>query len=547
MCCALLLPSIVALVGIACTGEDPDFAGTTPAQDSGAADGQTDTSPAPPPAKLEVAAPRDFYVQTGTAKKLTVNVTRPSGNDDAVTLTISGLPNGVSTTTSNVTIPPGATSADFELTAQGAQTTAHASIKAVAGALDATTDLDVTVRGAPGTRDELFGTDGILDLPDIDISATTADPSGAVYVVGTKIGSCKLVRLTTKGAIDTSFGDQGIVTFQGGAFNCWFVTAQSDGKLIVGVLDDTDAAGRRVLLARLLPQKVNGSYLDATFGKDGVVALDDIDDPYGMALDGQNRVVLVGQLAGAGKSVLRRYTTTGQLDTSLAIDAQVSALSVSHAFPGPQDSLIVDYYNQALDTGDTASPYGFYRVDGTGKLDSTFGTAGRLVLKNHSDPEYKRIYAANAALDAMGNMVVLAGAVKTDDKGTAGFVGRITKAGVYDPAWLGGGYAAIYGEVLDDQMQFQSLAIEPSGAVITAGSRLIYSTEETQLYIVRLAPNGQPDSSFKDKTSNVPGIVTLPLSPKNALTRPYGVALQTERVTIPFAIGDTSKVLRLWR
>ena len=133
-----------------------------------------------------------------------------------------------------------------------------------------------------------------------------------------------VVRLTTTGALDTSFSGDGIHAFDLGASNRDRLKAmalQSNGKIVVGGFNDTKDWG----LARL---NTDGS-MDTSFGGgDGITITDfggDGDKAFDLVIESDGKIVMVGE-SNAGSSLdfaIARYTTAGVLDTSFSGDGKV--------------------------------------------------------------------------------------------------------------------------------------------------------------------------------------------------------------------------------
>jgi uncharacterized delta-60 repeat protein len=133
-----------------------------------------------------------------------------------------------------------------------------------------------------------------------------------------------VVRLTTTGALDTSFSSDGIHAFDLGASNRDKLKAmalQSNGKIVVGGFNDTKDWG----LARL---NTDGS-MDTSFGGgDGITITDfggDGDKAFDLVIESDGKIVMVGE-SNAGSSLdfaIARYTTAGALDTSFSGDGKV--------------------------------------------------------------------------------------------------------------------------------------------------------------------------------------------------------------------------------
>lgn len=198
---------------------------------------------------------------------------------------------------------------------------------------DAARDTDIAVArfDATGQLDRTFGTDGItrLDLSTgITIPNPTPDsppiargdtvwgltllPGDNLLAIGGKLADgtgrndidYAVVKLTSNGVRDTTFGTNGLVTLDigTGVDNPRTAIVQPDGKIVVSG-HTSDAGVITTVLFRLLP---NGQF-DASFGRNGVVhvaLLAFVAEAYDVALQGQHLVI-----AGYG-----RDTSTGTVD-----------------------------------------------------------------------------------------------------------------------------------------------------------------------------------------------------------------------------------------
>ena len=133
-----------------------------------------------------------------------------------------------------------------------------------------------------------------------------------------------VVRLTTTGALDTSFSGDGIHAFDLGASNRDRLRAlklQSNGKIVVGGFNNTKDWG----LARL---NTDGS-MDTSFGGgDGITITDfggDGDKAFELVIESDGKIVMVGDSNAGGDYdfAIARYTTAGALDTSFSGDGKV--------------------------------------------------------------------------------------------------------------------------------------------------------------------------------------------------------------------------------
>src|SRR5438132_330055 len=243
---------------------------------------------------------------------------------------------------------------------------------------------------ADGTPDPAFGTDGVsltffngghhngLDAvvqADGHILVMDAHPSG-----DTKPGNFRLVRFTSGGALDPSYGTGGSVAIDfGGDEHEAAALLQPDGNVVV--VGDTDALApvthRDLAAARF---RSDGT-LDPSFGQGGkVIAKFRNTDTIirAVARQGDGHLLLSGS-DGNGKAVVVRMTATGQ------IEAGFGNQGIVIFDPTPQDDdgflrVGVTGTNQVvllLLAGTGPFRDGVVRLDAvTGAFDLTFGYGG---------------------------------------------------------------------------------------------------------------------------------------------------------------------------
>ncbi len=185
-----------------------------------------------------------------------------------------------------------------------------------------------------GSLDTSFDGDGIV-ITAIGSSTDTAKSvviqgNGKIVTVGNSDNGSNddfaLVRYDINGSLDISFGTNGIVTTDIGGLNEKANSAaiQSDGKIIATGFSyngsDWDFA--------LVRYDINGS-LDKSFGTDGIVITaigGDDDEPYGIAIQSNGKIVVVGSIEESGNTnfAIVRYSTDGSLDTTFGADGKVT-------------------------------------------------------------------------------------------------------------------------------------------------------------------------------------------------------------------------------
>ncbi|WP_170131213.1 hypothetical protein [Deinococcus yavapaiensis] len=172
-----------------------------------------------------------------------------------------------------------------------------------------------------GALDSTFGSDGkVADVFGSSSSATSAlvDRDGRVLLAGERDMNTVVVRLNTGGVLDTTFGSRGVVEVPLSSTN-WdkaaALVSQTDGKIVVGGwVNEGQTSSGNFAVTRLTA----GGALDATFGRGGTtitpVALDaKADFANAAALQSDDRIpavriVLAGARSADGLAVaLTRY------------------------------------------------------------------------------------------------------------------------------------------------------------------------------------------------------------------------------------------------
>jgi uncharacterized delta-60 repeat protein len=126
--------------------------------------------------------------------------------------------------------------------------------------------------GAPGTLDQSFGDGGLvwLKYPGAQVGGVAVQADGKIIVVGATQAGFAVIRLLATGALDTTWGTNGLVTTLIGSTGFYSAVAlQADGKIVAtgGALF---AGGTDFALARYL---TDGG-LDPSFGDGGVTTTD---------------------------------------------------------------------------------------------------------------------------------------------------------------------------------------------------------------------------------------------------------------------------------
>jgi uncharacterized delta-60 repeat protein len=314
-----------------------------------------------------------------------------------------------------------------------------------------------------GTLDTSFDGDGVLDLPQKVYGQVTSAAFGAdgklVIVYNESLpSSLEVLRFNADGTVDPSFGTGGSVTIpvtSPSTFLNQKTAVQPDGKIVIGYIADAAYGNQKPYLMRL---NADGS-VDSGFGGGFAnpaslpIVFQRIE---GVATSPDGKVYLAGDSNAAAK--ILRFNSNGSIDTSFGggdgiaeAPGQQPQFVFRHALSVTPDGRLVVFYRQTNDprevmrlarllsngaidpsfgggdgvvelnvdpkssnlvdavvgsdgkiTGVTysSSAMELFRVRYSGKMDSSFGTSGRLTSENGLDPSMITLDSAGEILIA---------------------------------------------------------------------------------------------------------------------------------------------------
>ncbi len=285
----------------------------------------------------------------------------------------------------------------------------------VAGYTDNGADDDVLVLryNANGSLDTSFGTNGVVtyDSGNDDYGTGVAIQSdGKIVVAGERqMGmwmtfGVLVLRYNANGTLDTSFGTNGVVTYDSGNDDYGRALAiQSDGKIVVAGYSD-NGANDDVLVLRY---NANGT-LDTGFGTNGVVLYNSGNDDYGtaVAVQSDGKIVVAGERQLGvwmtfGVLVLR-YTTNGSLDTGFGTNGMVTYNSGNDDYGR---TVAIQSDGKIVVAGSTDNGANddvlVLRYNSGGSLDTAFGTNGVVTYDSGNDD-----YGRATAIQSNGKIIV---------------------------------------------------------------------------------------------------------------------------------------------
>ncbi len=441
----------VALVALACTGDDPTFVGSNPDADAGVA----------PSGNLTLTTQGPLTIVQGEIAKAPVTVGRGPAVTGPVSIVVSNPPADVSA--APLVVAPDQTTGELQLKAGPAA--AHGpgtlTLVATADSESAIATLEVFVRGTPGSLDTSFGTAGttVVDLGSGNVRPVAIARQGSekVVVLAQAEGTCVVARLDHDGKVDATFGDGGKRILDGdGDMQCGALAVQPDGKIVVagsrvpgvfgfyepfvarfdatGAPDPTFASGGtfspgkgdegsllglvlqpdgKILAAGSAPGEdgrsamyvlrlTTGGAPDGGFGDGGTTLIESKLFPSnpggvrarGAGVLGNGDVVAVGQADAL--IAFARLTSAGKLVADSAMTFNLGNNSgvtndVRHVITTGPDRMVV-----ALSATDTVERAGLLGLSG-GKPDPAFGSFGRVLVD--LDPTGGAFFGATALQD----------------------------------------------------------------------------------------------------------------------------------------------------
>jgi uncharacterized delta-60 repeat protein len=355
-----------------------------------------------------------------------------------------------------------------------------------------------------GKLDRSFGQHGIAVFnPGLDLSQLAASAvldshgrivvCGVAEVAGDDEQDLFVARFNPRGTIDLSFGAHGFVTTDGstGAPDLdWLfgIALQGDGKIVVGgqTTPADDVEGVEGVLLRYS----DTGQLDESFGTHGIVRINRGigETPVNSLLVQRDGKIVVGTNLHTG-SGLTRYETDGRLDEKFSTDQSVPSsprlyLSEVRAVLEQRDGKLL-----AAGWGDGAARrYAVLaRYQPSGQLDPSFGLRGTVRLKLAEGAPGAGAFAA--ALQADGKIVLAGGA------GGRFLVARYLKSGQPDPGFAGLGFAGF--DVGGMQESYASaVRVQGDGRIVAAGAARKGRAEQEDFALVRLRPSAAPATRF---------------------------------------------------
>jgi len=370
-----------------------------------------------------------------------------------------------------------------------------------------------------GKLDPTFGVRGVFTNSAGFFGTAAVQSDGKIVAGGEIAPEAAVVRLTTTGTLDSSFGSGGTVSisFPGDIFDGAQVIGlaiQSDGKIVAGISNFNQGFGPLFILARL---NVNGS-LDTTFGSGGIVEtqVGPTGGSFGavasvLALQPDGKILVAGQNAepGGASGVIARYEANGQLDDTFGSGGLVATPVVAPSAIALQPDgkillasggSVVAFTGAAPRVGLAQAAGTISRYNANGSVDTSFGIAGQAASV---------VVAGSIAVQTGGGCssdckILLGGTVvATLDINNGNGVGfglvRYNTNGSVDTTFgQGGAVATSFAPTAPNATSF-ALALQSNGDIVAAGSAATnspFSPQAADFALARYTSNGRLDTTF---------------------------------------------------
>jgi uncharacterized delta-60 repeat protein len=320
---------------------------------------------------------------------------------------------------------------------------------------------------AAGAVDSTFGSKGQVDLPQTFIPDRAAVlPNGQIIVTGEQAinqnGSHRalaVMRLNTNGAVDNTFGTQGmLITAVSDAEGGSVILVRPDGSFVVE--DKYVSSGEKNAIVRF----TSAGKVDSTFGVGGYLRTTSLGS---MTLQTDGKILLAGKILDAKTStpvaILTRLLANGSLDAGFGTGGSVT-LSPPPGFPESfWDAALVTADGKIIVGGDFGGQAVIARYTAVGTLDSTFGSGGRAVIKDLFAFSYISSVKA-LALTASGEIVAIGDGNYTATGDSELSVSLFTSSGQPDVHFAQSGHA--WWGISDGQDKLSDGLLQPDNKVL---------------------------------------------------------------------------------
>ena len=371
--------------------------------------------------------------------------------------------------------------------------------------IDKTTEAVLIRFTSEGAQETSFGTDGRVifhGIADVQIHDVILQSDSKILVAGHTSGAMfddiYLARYESDGSPDLTFGEDGVVvmSFSPSDDQASALALQNDGKILVlGFSYNMDKQNYEMIIVRY----TNTGQIDLSFGDEGKTFFDDLGYSWFMkdiVFDSNGMIIVAGQQYGGGYSDIGvvRFTQDGIFDKSVVINEPNPGLLSGESFVIDADDnlFIVGHYREKYyDDADVA----LVRLNSDLELDPSFGPSGSGIvitdLNGWND-------CGQAMMLQNETKLIVAGYTENEN-GTDFVLLRYDLSGILDTSFGTSGYVVT--SVGSGNDQASDVAFSSDGRIVVTGQGNDGGHDE--IAMVRYYPNGTIDSTF-----GINGVVT---------------------------------------
>ena len=226
-----------------------------------------------------------------------------------------------------------------------------------------------------GSLDATFGSGGkVITSVTVGDSgkSVVVQSNGKIVVAGDGFGDIELVRYNVDGSLDVSFDSDGkVVTDVGFNDSGNAVALQNDGKIVVAGTTGTPTTDFAIVR-----YSTDGS-LDPSFGTGGIVttSIGRNDDAKSVVIQSDGKIVVAG--TSDSDFVVVRYTSSGVLDSGFGTGGKVTT-DIGSSTSDSGNSIVIQSDGAIVVAGTSANDFSIVRYTSAGALDTGFGTGGKV-------------------------------------------------------------------------------------------------------------------------------------------------------------------------
>jgi uncharacterized delta-60 repeat protein len=392
-----------------------------------------------------------------------------------------------------------------------------------------------------GVLDSTFGTGGVVrqggpgDGSSIKAALTTG---GSILLLGeATLGAAAsdlfVLKLTSSGAPDDTFaaGVKAQLHDFGNGTAANAVAVAGSGRILLAGGRQTDS-GRDFVIRGVLP---NG-YSDPTFGFNGETAVDfgtTSEEAFAVAPAGGGQVVAAGCADCDGIApdfAVARFDADGQPDGSFGTDGLVR-LTFGTNLAENATAVAVQGNGKVVVAGSVSGDFAVARLTTTGLPDNSFSGDGKVRTDITSG-------SGDGAADVViqGDGKILVAGTRAVGGSTRFAIVRYTSGGVLDTTFSGDGKQVL--AVGPNNSEATSIMVRPDGKIVIVGKA--FGGAQAEIAIVRLLSNGAPDTTFSGD-----GRATIPIGSVDAIVADAALATGNKVVVGGFNGNGDLMIVRL--